>query len=149
MFDSWEGLPEPTAEDTANKERSKKAKAEKGMCCADIEKVRELVTKLGIEDKTVLCKGFFKDSFPTYEQEIHNRKLSFLNIDCDWYDSYNIVLNTFFDDVVPGGYVVIDDYYYWEGCKKAVNEFFDRKNFHPKLHPTDRIGVWFQVPKLQ
>ena len=28
--------------------------------------------------------------------------------------------------MVPGGYLIIDDYRAWEGCRKAVHEFRDK-----------------------
>lgn len=38
-----------------------------------------------------------------------------------------VALENLYDLVVPGGYVIIDDYFYWDGCRNVVNEFFGEK----------------------
>jgi hypothetical protein len=41
--------------------------------------------------------------------------------------------------VSPFGYVIIDDYGHWKGCRAAVDEFRP-----PALHTIDYTGVWWQ-----
>ena len=50
-------------------------------------------------------------------------KIALLRMDADWYDSTKCILDNLGDRVVPGGIVIVDDYYAWEGCAVAVNEF--------------------------
>lgn len=42
-----------------------------------------------------------------------------------------------------GGYIVIDDYGYWSGCKKAVDEFIKYRNLKVDLIRVDSQGVYF------
>jgi O-methyltransferase len=42
--------------------------------------------------------------------------------------------------------VVIDDYGHWEGCKKAVDEFFQERAIKPYLHYIDYTGRYFFKP---
>jgi len=44
---------------------------------------------------------------------------------------------------VSGGFVVLDDYGYWDGCRKAVDEFFTQRNIHPQLQKIDMFGYYF------
>ena len=43
-----------------------------------------------------------------------------------------------------GGITIIDDYGHWEGCRKAVDEYFEKEKVRMLLHRIDytgRIGV--------
>lgn len=60
-----------------------------------------------------------------YEETLDiNQPVAMAHIDCDWYDSVKLCLNVIVPHLVVGGILVIDDYYYYEGCKKAVDEYF-------------------------
>jgi O-methyltransferase len=47
--------------------------------------------------------------------------IAVLRLDGDWHESTMICLEKFWDHVLPGDIVLIDDYYVWEGCAKAVH----------------------------
>lgn len=74
-------------------------------------------------------------------------KIAILRLDTDWYESTKYELDTFYDNVSPGGVVIIDDYGHWQGCKKAVDEFLEK---HPeiKLEVTDYTGRYFYKPRF-
>ncbi len=65
-------------------------------------------------------------------------------MDGDWYESTRDILENLFDQVVPGGAIQIDDYGHWEGCKKAVHEFADKRRLDFALSRVDEAGVWFR-----
>jgi O-methyltransferase len=73
-------------------------------------------------------------------------KIAVLRLDTDWYESTKHELATFYESVVPGGIVIIDDYGHWEGCRKAVDEFLESR---PEivLFSADYTGRWFVKPK--
>jgi hypothetical protein len=50
--------------------------------------------------------------------------ISILRLDTDWYASTKIELEVLWDKLSPGGFLIIDDYGHWQGCRKAVDEFF-------------------------
>ena len=50
------------------------------------------------------------------------------HLDCDWYESVRTCLARIVPKLVPGGVLVVDDYWTWEGARRAVDEYFaDRK----------------------
>lgn len=51
-----------------------------------------------------------------------------LRIDCDWHDCVQIFLDSLVDQVSPGGVVIIDDYFYYDGAAVALHEFLGRRN---------------------
>lgn len=69
--------------------------------------------------------------------------ISLLRLDTDWYESTKIELEVLWPRLVPGGVLVLDDYDYWEGSKKAVDEYFKHRSDKPFLIRMDhgRIAV--------
>ena len=53
-------------------------------------------------------------------------------------------MDQLYDNVVDDGYVVIDDYGYWKGCKKAVDEFVEKRKLNVKIIEIDFTGAYFQ-----
>jgi len=72
-------------------------------------------------------------------------QIAVLRLDTDFYESTAFELANFYDRVSSGGYVIVDDYGHWKGCKKAVDEFLAA---HPEitLVHTDYTGVFFVKP---
>ena len=63
-----------------------------------------------------LVPGFFEASLQV-EQPV-----ALAHIDCDWYDSVQVSLERIDPWLVPGGRFVIDDYWRWSGCQRAVDD---------------------------
>ena len=55
-------------------------------------------------------------------------EIALLRLDTDFYDSTRHEMEYLFDSLVPGGVFICDDYWYWEGAKKAVDEYFESRN---------------------
>ena len=54
--------------------------------------------------------------------------IAILRLDGDWYASTKVCLEHLFDRVVPGGFIVIDDFGAYEGCRSATEEFFEMRS---------------------
>ena len=63
------------------------------------------------------------------------KKISILRLDTDFYSSTKVELNILYPRLVTGGVLIIDDYGFWKGARKAVDEYF--KNFRPFFHYVD------------
>ena len=50
-------------------------------------------------------------------------------------------MEEYYDSIVPGGFVVIDDYGFWEGCTKAVDEFIERRGLSVELRRIPYAGL--------
>ena len=72
-------------------------------------------------------------------------KIAVLRLDTDYYDSTRFELEHLYDRIPSGGFIIIDDYGHWQGCKKAVDEFWLARNL-PPLIGIDYTGVYMQVP---
>lgn len=117
-FDSFEGFPEPSAEDRSPRN------AKKGdFKDATQRRLESLISKAAVP-MPVLIKGFFSDTLPSFKE-----KIAVLYIDADLYDSYKTVLDHLYEQVVPGGVIGFDEYgeKNWPGATKAVDEFCKSK----------------------
>ena len=87
------------------------------------------VAETGVE----LVKGLFEDTIDLDEP------VAFAHLDGDWYASTMVCLERIAPLLVPGGRIVLDDYYYWSGAREATNDYFAdragyRLEFRSKLH---------------
>lgn len=58
-------------------------------------------------------------------------KIAFLHIDVDFFETTLNTLQLFYDNVLPGGIIIIDDYYMeMLNCKDAVDYFFANRNIN-------------------
>lgn len=148
LFDSFEGLPEPTnkdglfAKEYSNKTSGKLETINKLVgLLEDAKKIFFSILKINKEN-TVIKKGWFQNTLPEAKDKIGH--IAILHLDGDWYESTKCCLDNLYNNVIQGGYVIIDDYGYLEGCKKAVDEFLEEKNIKVNLIKIDDTGVYFK-----
>jgi hypothetical protein len=91
------------------------------------DEVEASFSRLGVptgERNVDLVKGLFEDTIDLDEP------VALAHLDGDWYESTMTCLTRIAPLVVPGGRIVLDDYYKWSGCRTAVDEYFtDRDGF--------------------
>jgi len=141
-FDTFEGMPEPTAFDQHEGVEANATGWGTGTCAAPIRSLMDIATQLGVENGVVPVKGFFQDTLPVKRSEIG--PISMLHLDADWYESTKVILDNLFDQIVESGALQVDDYGHWEGCKRAVHEFEQARGLRFNLKQVDYSGVWFQ-----
>jgi hypothetical protein len=131
IYDVFGMIPPPTDEDGPDiHERYEKIKSGQaagiggdayyGYEEALMDRVRDTFATLGlpVDDNAVtLVKGLFQDTITGDEP------VALAHIDGDWYDSVRTCLERIGPRLSPGGVMVIDDYFYWSGCRTAVDEF--------------------------
>ena len=55
-------------------------------------------------------------------------KIAILRLDTDWYESSKYELEQMYDNVVVGGVIIFDDYYHWDGQRRATDDYFKNRN---------------------
>ncbi|MBJ6749695.1 TylF/MycF/NovP-related O-methyltransferase [Geomonas anaerohicana] len=65
-------------------------------------------------------QGWFQETLPLVKDI---GEIAILRLDGDWYASTKVCLEHLYDKVVTGGFIIIDDYGAYDGCRKAVDEF--------------------------
>lgn len=135
LLDSFQGMPETTPED------GDAAKAHIGKEVGEVGRVERALERVGADrDRVRIVPGWFQETFPS----VNASQVALLNIDADWYESVKLCLETFYDRVTVGGFISIDDYGHWPGCRKAVDEFFQTRQLPYKLQQVDYTAHWFQ-----
>lgn len=144
LADSFEGLPKPRlAPDTKDKRHDL---SECDFLKVSIETVSANFERFGLLDENVrFLKGWFCDSLP----HANPGKLALLRLDGDLYESTMDVLKPLYQNVVPGGFVVVDDYLAWSGCREAIDEFRELHKIKAQMFNIDGTGVYWRVPQAQ
>ena len=93
------------------------------------------------EDFIQFHKGWFQDTIPSISDNIQDIVL--LHIDADWYESTKICLEYLYPKVIKGGFIIVDDYGTYEGCKNAVDEFIQKLGKPIFLNEVDESIVYF------
>jgi O-methyltransferase len=142
LFDSFEGLPAPTAEDRLIDDVLclGTIEAYKGTMAYPEEMARARLRSISFpEDRIKVHKGFFPDSLvrgaglPT--------SVSFAYVDLDFYDSILCALEFLHTRTSSGSIVIVDDYgFFSTGCKKAVDDFLRTKHAYVVEVPEERYG---------
>jgi len=66
--------------------------------------------------------------------------IALLRLDTDWYASTRHELEHLYPRLVRGGVLIVDDYGYWRGARKATDELLATLRPRPLLHRIDYTG---------
>jgi O-methyltransferase len=121
LCDSFRGLPPAKEVDGVAAQRWQADTSSPSYhenCIASVEEARFAMRKSKARDY-VIVEGWFRETLPSFPRT----PIALLRVDGDWYDSTKCALDNLACLVVRGGLIVFDDYYVWEGCTLAVNEY--------------------------
>lgn len=146
LFDTFAGMTLPnqydsaamTGEDAHARYLSSQRESHSEWCYASLEDVSAAFEQAKLLDSNVVfVKGdvlntlSFADNLP--------QTIAVLRLDTDWYESTRMELETLYPRLSVDGVIMIDDYGYWTGARKATDEYFARGH-RPFLHYTDATG---------
>jgi hypothetical protein len=144
VADSFEGLPKPTNAQDCTDPRFDLSGCE--YLKVSREQVQANFARFGLlDDQVQFLKGWFKDTLPTAPI----KQLAVLRLDGDMYESTMDALKALFHKVSPGGFVIVDDYSAWPGCRAAVDEFRALHKLGGEVRAVDNTGVFWRVPLNQ
>lgn len=145
LFDTFEGMTPPKSVDRmwsgdSAQKRLDQDVERKGLdwAVASIDDVRENMILTGYSERFIhYIKGPVEKTIP---HQFSSNQIALLRLDTDWYSSTKHELNHLYPLIVKDGILIIDDYGWWEGAKKAVDEYFSdlKKPFY--LHRIDETG---------
>jgi len=145
LFDSFEGLPDAKEIDGKSAILWQSDKSSAGYhdnCTASEESAKEAMKLAGASNVSII-KGWFNETlWKTSPQE----EIAILRMDADWYDSTIEILNALFPKVKKGGLIIIDDYYTWDGCSKAVHDYLSTNKREERIY-TYRCGICYIIKK--
>lgn len=122
LFDSFEGLP-PAQEEIDGKaavvwQQDTASPDFHDNCSADEAYARRLFEGSSLDVE--FHRGWFDDTIPKYQPK---RPITVLRLDGDWYGSTMTCLRGLVHHLAPQALVLVDDYYYWDGCARALHDY--------------------------
>jgi len=135
IYDTFEQIPPPTQKDGKDAEEryAQIASGNSAGIGGDVyygyrkdllDQVQNSFERFGLSlamNQVHLVKGLFQDTLCI------DQPVAFAHLDCDWYDSVMVCLRQIEPHLSTQGSLVIDDYFNWAGCRKAVDEYFADK----------------------
>jgi O-methyltransferase len=145
LYDTFEGMSAPTAADKRWSDGREAAalldgaaKGELIWCYSALEEVRANLASTGYPERLLrYVKGKVEDTIPREAPA----GIAVLRLDTDWYESTRHELEHLYPRLAPGGVLIIDDYGYWAGARRAVDEYFDGALFLSRIDATGRIAI--------
>lgn len=113
LFDTFEGLPDLSEEDSSKEFR-------KGDYSASLESVQKYLSHYP-------NVHFYKGLFPSTAGPIAAKRFSFIHLDVDIYESTFNCLKYFYQRITSGGVIISHDYPKSKGVKSAFDGFFEDK----------------------
>ena len=154
MYDTFEGMTKPSDIDTSSfdapaLEHWNKA-VRKGVHAwpqwfneelFNLDLVKRVLQDTGYPSERLhFVQGTVEETIPEQVPE----RIALLRLDTDWYESTRHEMVHLYPLLPPGGVLVIDDYGHWDGCREAVDEYFDSVGEAPLLNRVDyscRVAV--------
>ncbi len=149
-FDTFEGMPSPGSADIRHETgenaasilaRTPKRDGDYLWAVAGLHLVKQNVESTGYPtDLVSYHRGRVEETIPVEAPEV----ISILRLDTDWYESTRHELSHLYPRLASGGILIIDDYGFWRGARKATDEYMAeraRNLFLSRIDETGRIGV--------
>lgn len=149
LYDTYEGMNQPTDHDKVYSgesainmlERNKDKEKNLVWAYSPLSLVEEnLASTKYPSEKIHFVKGKVEDTIPNTLPS----SIAILRLDTDWYESTKHELIHLFPNLVAGGVLILDDYGYWQGARKAVDEYITENNIKillNRIDETGRIGI--------
>lgn len=139
LCDSFEGLPKPDS--ITYPADSESTYHEYPELAVSLEQVKDNFRRFNLlDEQVVFIKGWFRNTL----KDLPTDTIAVLRLDGDMYESTIETLQSLYDKVSLGGWIIIDDYDIVPACKKAVLYFFNERNINPTLNIIDGVGRFFQ-----
>jgi len=146
LFDTFDGMVEPGEFDRRHDgvdaksllDQEERDGAESAIWCrASLEDVQANMATVGYPSERLhFVRGAVEQTIPDAGPAI----IALLRLDTDWYESTRHELTCLFPRVSSGGVLIIDDYGFWAGARRAVDEYFDAVGKPVLLHRIDATG---------
>ena len=151
VFDSWDGLPAPDADLDLGPapffEEIVEDFTRVGALRIGIDDFYKTLRDLDVlkgqsdERRLVATQGFYNETLRRGAKDI--KAIGLLHLDGDYFWSTWDALDAFYDKIVPGGYVYVDDYHTFRGSAEAIDTFrWLRGIGEPLRYVREVKGLW-------
>ncbi len=139
VADSFAGLPAPDSNRYPRDEGDQLHTFRQ--LAVSLEQVQDNFRRYGLlDDQVRFLKGWFRETLPSAPID----RLAVLRLDGDLYQSTIEALESLYDRISVGGYVIVDDYGNVAGCRQAVHDFRKARGISDTIRPIDWAGVYWR-----
>lgn len=121
-FDSFGQFPETRFDD--DKEMRQYHLDTAGGESISKSQLMDILKRKGVDGSVELVEGDITKTVPAYVKKHPELRISLLNLDVDIYEPSVTVLEEFYPRIVKGGIILLDDYGFFAGESKAVDDYF-------------------------
>ena len=126
LYDTFDGMPDPTEDDVDVNNNKAEDVMDLVECFAPLKQVQRIINKNSTLYPREKIKYVVGDVCETLlNSDNVPDKIALLRLDTDWYASTKVELEVLWPKLELFAPCIIDDYGHWQGCKKAVHEFFE------------------------
>ncbi|HET6426520.1 MAG TPA: TylF/MycF/NovP-related O-methyltransferase, partial [Planctomycetaceae bacterium] len=93
-----------------------------------------------LDEQVMFLEGFFSDTLPTAPLT----NLALIRLDGDLYESTRDSLVPLYPKLSDGGFCIIDDYYAFTDCQRAVDEYRTAHGITAELVRIDKMAVYWR-----
>lgn len=136
LFDSFEGLPPAGPRDGDAVRLQAESRLLHDNNRADHGDVLAVAARFAAPRRFDVRKGWFNDTLPAY---VPPAPVAVLRMDGDWYDSTLCILENLWPHLAADALVIVDDYYDWDGCARALHDFLSRRGRAERIRQS-RVG---------
>ena len=138
LFDSFAGLPPAGPRDGDAAVQQAEGRLWHDNNSADYAVVAANAKRVATRAPIALQQGWFSDTLPQFRPA---GPIAVLRMDGDWYDSTLCILNNLWPRLAPEALVIVDDYYDWDGCARALHDFLSRGDCRERIRQSWIGGI--------
>lgn len=140
LFDSFQGLPPiETIDGPAAREWTQLPDFDN---CVAAEQDARTAMGFSVATNYRIVKGWFADTLPAAS---FPDGIAFLRLDADFYTPVREALEILFPLVNEGGIISVDDYFFLDGCAKAVHDYLASHDRAEKVESVTAAPPW-EIP---
>jgi O-methyltransferase len=119
-------------------------------CAAGRWELEELLSRLHFKHtEYAIWEGWFSETLPLMLDST-NQSIAVLRLDGDWHSSTSECLKYLMPRVRNRGTVIVDDYYAWAGCTRAVHEWLVANDAPYRIKSLPKnTGAYFIKEKVE
>jgi hypothetical protein len=135
VADSFEGFPAGSNGDSDQHLAAELAAFD--FLAVPVAEVEENFSRFGLGEGVRFVEGFFEDTLPG----LTGGRWSIVRLDGDTYQATKVALESLYDGLSVGGYLIVDDYLAVDECRAAVDEFRAERTIGEPIEEVDWSSV--------
>lgn len=146
LYDTFAGMPPPTEEDKNYSEETAASMLQKESyvkeesvvwAYSNLAEVKANISQVAYPATNIhYIEGDVLQTIPANDPG----QIALLRLDTDWYESTKHEMVHLYPKLISSGVLIIDDYGYWKGSRKAVDEYMAAHHLSLLLNRIDDTG---------